>query len=233
MMIRQSAPIGYVNQENAQWLIKRIAADGHVQGETEFCVLFCVLNEAMDATDILVDFALQEVKAAIMQGEGYIGRQRTCDVGRISLDDVKMIETVLYASGGDGNVSVREIEAEILFDINDRCEAGPEASEAWQSLFVYAVTNSVMFYSPYKMADREEMLQNEAWINGQQSHLSNMGAASDFSGAFSDLFGFSRRRDRREYEQKQAEIEAKRAQSERIVEYEASGSPSAFQGMVS
>lgn len=221
MMIRQTAPIGYVEEGQAKWLIEKISADGHIEGETEFRTLFRVLNEAMDATDVLVDFALAEVKAALVDGIGYMGRQRQYEPRHISLDDVKMIERVLYASGGDGNVRVTETEAEILFDINDSCEAELDAADAWQSLFINAVTNSVMFYSPFKMASKEEMLQNEDWVNSRGGFVSSMVAAPNPVGAFADFFGLTARKELHAYEKKEKQIQKHRDEAERIVEYEA------------
>lgn len=221
LMIRQTPPIGYVDENTAQWLIQRISQDGHVEGETEFRTLFRVLNEAMDATETLVDFALAEVKAALVDGQGYMGRQRKFEARHISLDDIKMIEKVLYASGGAGNVRVTEKEAEILFDINETCEAEADAKDAWQSLFINAVTNSVMFYSPFKTAGREEMLSNENWAQSRGGLVSNMVAAPDISGAFSDLFGLTARKERYEFDEKEKQNSARRDEAERIEAHEA------------
>lgn len=220
-LIRQTKPIGYVDAEHARWFIKRIAADGHIETETELRTLFRVLNEALDATDVLVDFALSEVKAALIDGEGHMGRTRLSARKSISLDDVKMIEKVLYASGGDGNIAVTEKEAEILFDINDVCIAEPDAKDAWQSVFVYGVTNSVMFYTPHKNISRDDALRSEEWLEGRGGFFGSMISVPNFGGAIADMTGLSKRR----AAQEQAALEAfhKHAmeQSEKIVASEA------------
>lgn len=220
-LIRQHRPIGYVDEKHALWFIKRIAADGHIEGETELRTLLRVLNEAIDATDVLVNFALQEVKSAILEGDGHLGRTRKAGKKMISLDDVKMIEKVLYASGGDGNIAVTEKEAEILFDLNDACAAEPEAKEAWQSIFVYGVTNSVMFFSPYKNASREEALRAEDWLKARGNFVQNMIAAPDVGGFFADVTGLTKRREAQEQAQRDAYHERALEISEKIVADEA------------
>lgn len=166
-LVRQSKPTGYVEEANAKWFIEQISADGHIESETELRALLAVLSEAQDSTERLVNFALSEVKAALIYGDGHIGRRRKISPRTIGQDDIAMMESVLYASGGDGHIKVTEKEAEILFDINDVCEPEPNAAEAWQSLFVNAVTNSVMFYSPYKNISREEAQRQEDWLKSR------------------------------------------------------------------
>lgn len=166
-LVRQSKPVGYVDDENARWFIEQVSGNGHIETETELRAVLSVLSEAQDSTERLVNFALAEVKAALIYGDGHIGHRRTLSPRVIGLDDIAMMETVLYASGGDGHIKVTEKEAETLFDINDVCEPEPNAAEAWQSLFVNAITNSVMFYSPYKNISREETKRQEDWLKSR------------------------------------------------------------------
>ncbi len=167
LLVRQTRPHGYVDEDTAKWFIKRISHDGHIQTETELRSLLSVLDIAKNATDTLAEFALSEVRAAILYSEGYMGSTRNSTAKKISRDDVVMIERVLYASGGDNNVKVTVKEAEILFDLNDVCEAEDDAAELWQDIFVNAVTNCVMFYAVFKNPSREEALRQEKWIQSR------------------------------------------------------------------
>lgn len=166
-LVHQSRPVGYVDEDTAKWFIERISTDGHIETETELRALMAVLRDAKDATDALVEFALEEVKSAILNGEGQIARNRSCETCHISLEDVRLIDQVLYASGGDDHIKVTRKEAEILFDLNDACTPLADAAEAWQSIFVNAITNCMMFHTPFQHPTREEALRQENWLKAR------------------------------------------------------------------
>ena len=69
-IVEQVEPHGYVNEENADWLISRISRDGLVKTVTEIELLVKVLDRSQSSPPRLVVFALNQVKKAVVDGEG-------------------------------------------------------------------------------------------------------------------------------------------------------------------
>jgi hypothetical protein len=180
-IVTQAEPFGYISQENADWLIQRISRSGHVDTACELELLVKALERAKASPVTLVQFALQQVKAGVLEGDGYVGQNRKLEPGVVGEPDVGLVRRILYAFGGDGNVAVTQQEAEILFDIND---ATSEADNhpAWSDLFVKALANFLMAASGYQVPTRQEALRREAWLDtpttGVDGFMSQMLAGS-------------------------------------------------------
>lgn len=145
-LLRKSDPPGTVDKTMGSWFIARASEVGHIETETEYNILTNIVAASAELADNFVEFALEQVKIGLITGSGYMGRRRDLPVKRLGADDIEMIEKILYASGHGGHVTVTQKEAEILFDINDACTANEDVYADWQSLFVNAVTNNVMFH---------------------------------------------------------------------------------------
>jgi len=165
-LINELPPQGYVTAANADWLIERIGRDGRVDSATELELLVNILEQARWVPATLVHFALDQVKQAVIAGDGplRVGRQLKC--GQISADEVALLRRVLYAFGGDGNAAITRLEAEVLFDIEDATAAGLQGPE-WQELFIKAIACLVMVASGYRVTSREEALRQEEWLAGR------------------------------------------------------------------
>jgi hypothetical protein len=163
-LVEQMEPHGYVSEKNADWLIERIAADGSVKTATELEALVKILEKARSSPERLSAFALQQVKKAIVDGEGPLAAGGRLERGRVTRDEAELMRRILYAYGGDGNIAVTRPEAEILFDIND-ATAGADNDPAWTDLFVKAVANFMMAASGYAPPTRQEALRREAWLD--------------------------------------------------------------------
>lgn len=162
-IVNQAAPEGYITAANAEWLMRRIARDGQVSRKSELELLINVLDKARWSPASLVSFTLEQVKSAVLFGEGPLRDGSGVPKGTISESEVELVRRVLYAFGGDGNVAVTRAEAEILFDINDALGASG-AHPAWIDLFVKAIANVVMAASGYSVPTREEALRREVVI---------------------------------------------------------------------
>ena len=162
-LVDQVEPHGYVSQENADWLIERIAVDGSVKTATELEALIKVLEKARSSPERLSAFALAQVKKAVVDGEGPLAHGQQLDPGRVSRAEAELMRRILYAYGGEGNIAVSRPEAEILFDIND-ATAGADNDPAWTDLFVKAVANFLMAASGYAPPPRQEALRREEWL---------------------------------------------------------------------
>jgi hypothetical protein len=162
-IVEQNEPEGYLTAESADWLIAHISNDGKVKRKTELGLLVNVLEKARWTPVNLVRFALEQVKAAIIEGEGPLRPDQSPAKREISDADVELVSRLLHAFGGDGNVAVTRDEAEVLFDINDAI-GDAEPNPAWTDLFVKAVTNTIMAASGHMVPTRKEALRREAWL---------------------------------------------------------------------
>ena len=185
-LVHQEEPKGYVDEANAKWLTDRIARDNVVKTGSELEALIKVLEAAKSSPESLSAFALQQVRSAVISGEGPIAEHRKLIVedredaplrmsldpnslggeltpGRVGVAEVKLLRRVLYAFGGDGGVAVSRAEAEVLFDINDATE-GADNDPAWTDLFAKALANTVMATSGYVVPSRDVALRQEEWL---------------------------------------------------------------------
>lgn len=184
-VVHQQDPTGYIDDDNAEWLIARIGKDGLVKTTSELELLVKVLEAAKSSPEKLVKYALQQVERAVLDGSGPIAGGGMLEPGRIGRSEVDLIRRILYAFGGDGGIAITRSEAEILFNINDRTvEANNDP--AWTDLFAKALANCIMAASGYVVPSRAEALRRERWLD------SPSGGVGDFltrmvSGGFSGI----------------------------------------------
>jgi len=197
-IVHQRAPEGYVDEANAKWLVDRIARDGVVKTESELEALIKVLEAAKSSPESLVSFTLEQVKTAVLTGQGAVTQHRKLLVdnpedgpmtmkldpntlggeltpGRVGAAEVKLLRRILYAFGGDGGVAVSRAEAEVLFDIND-ATLDADNDPAWVDLFSKALASTVMATSGYSAPSRDVALRQEEWLNSED------GGTADFFG---------------------------------------------------
>lgn len=162
-LVNQAEPAGYVTAENADWLIEKIAPQGRVNSRKDLDLIIHIIDTARWSPERLVAFAIRQVRDAICSGEGAL-RQMDQPAGTIDDADVELIRSMIYAFGGDGNVSISKSEAEMLCDINDALD--PEQINAsWTELYVKAMANFLLGNSGYRVPTREQALRSEAWLD--------------------------------------------------------------------
>ena len=160
-VVNQAEPEGYITAANADWLISMIAPEGKVRTKTELDLLLQVLDTARWSPERLVRFALDEVKRAVVEGDGPLRTGGTRATGTITDAEVELVRRVLYAFGGDG--SIARAEAEVLIAIEESIASGtPNA--AWTDLFVKAMANVILAASGYAPPSREEALRSDSWL---------------------------------------------------------------------
>jgi hypothetical protein len=162
-LVNQALPEGYLTADDGQGLIERISKDGKIGRKTELDLVINVLDKSRWSPVSLSAFALEQVRRAVVDGDGPMRAGEVAEKGKISEPEVELVRRILYAFGGDGNVAVTRREAEVLFEINDAI-ADPEANAAWTDLFVKAVTNVLMAASGQAVPSREEALRRDAWL---------------------------------------------------------------------
>lgn len=170
-IVFQERPQGYLTADNANWLVDRLMKGGKPLTKTEFELTVNVLDKARWAPVSLAKFALQQVKLAVITGQGPTRQGRPVEPGRITAGEVDVLRRILYAFAGDGHVAITRDEADVLFDIDEAVqETAP--NPAWTDLFVKAVANVIMAASGYAVPAREEALRQEASIDAPEQKTS-------------------------------------------------------------
>lgn len=170
-IVYQAQPQGYVTADNAHWLIERVSHDKKIDSKTELDLVVNVLEKARWAPISLVKFALEQVKFAVISGEGPLRAGKALAPGQITPGEVDLLRRMLYAFGGDGHVAVTRDEADILFDIDEAVESA-DTNPAWTDLFVKAIANVIMAASGYAVPSREEALRQEAALDRPEQKTS-------------------------------------------------------------
>ena len=165
-LVHQTPPEGYINPMNASWLITRIQHDGVVESHTELDLLLNVLKVAKNVTDSLEVFAIEQVKRAVMDGDGYLAQGRPLQRGVMGEAEVDILRRVLYSVAGEGGVGISNTEANLLFDLNDAV-ADADNHPSWQKLFVSAIANHLMMVAAWDEPDLQEALRQHEWWNAE------------------------------------------------------------------
>jgi hypothetical protein len=163
-LVHQVSPHGYIDEANADWLMARIDRDGMVKSASELEVLVKCLEAATSAPSKLSAYALQQVRHAVLEGEGPLVRGQRLDKMRVNAADVAMLRRILYAFGSAGNAAITRAEADVLFEINEKT-AGLDNDADWPDLFIKAIANFMMAASGYRAPTREVALRREKWLD--------------------------------------------------------------------
>lgn len=175
-IVHQKEPHGHVSGDNARWLMDQISADGRVDSLCELELLVAVLEQAKTTPESLAAFALQQVKEAVISGEGPLRSGKSLKPGMVDEADVELLRRILYAYAGGGNIAVTAAEADVLFEIND-ATASAAQHPAWNDLFAKAIANHLMFATNHAPVSREEALRRDAWLNDTKPDVGNFIAA--------------------------------------------------------
>ncbi len=176
-LVNQVEPEGYLTADEAKRLTDRIAPQGLVARKSELDLIVNVLDKSRWSPVSLSRLALQQVKRAVVDGDGPLRERHAGQPGTIRECEVELARRILYAFGGEGSVAITRPEAEVLFDINDNiCD--PQSNAAWTDLFVKAVTNIVMAASSQAVPTREEALRRDAWLMEAKGELSPLALLS-------------------------------------------------------
>lgn len=167
----QLAPSGYVDDDNAAWLMEAISKDGIVQSSTELELLLKIMARARFVPATLVQFSMLQVSVAVINGEGPLAGGGELTRGVIGEAEVELLRTILYAASGQNSLSISKEEVEILQQLNDATN-GADNHCAWQDLYVHATANYLMAVSGSKTPSRDTALARQAWLEDTQVNTS-------------------------------------------------------------
>ena len=163
-LVNQADPRGYVSQAHADWLIAHISSSGVAKSATELEALVKVMEAAHSVPENLEVFAMEQVKQAVLSGQGPTRHGEELQAGQIGRAEVDILRRVLYACGSDDAVAISRTEAELLFDINDAV-ADVSNDASWPDLFVKAIANYLMASRGFQSPSRQDALRRESWLD--------------------------------------------------------------------
>lgn len=169
-LVEQAEPRGYVSDENAAWLMQAIDHDGRIDTLAELELLIKVIERAENVPDSLKAYALEQIRHAVLHGEGPTRCGNGLQPGTIGTSEVRLLRRVLYAAGGDAPAHISRAEAELLFEIKDATLEGANAPE-WQTLFVQAISLHLMTNQRFRALTRQDAQRLHAFMADTSSGI--------------------------------------------------------------
>lgn len=169
-VVTQTEPRGYVSEEDADWLIRRIDHDGRLDSMIELELIAEILERAKNAPDRLKNYALQQIEHAVVHGDGPTRDGSRYVAGSINGAEVALLHRILYARAGHGPAAVSRDEADMLFRIKDATVDGNNAPE-WQTLFVNALRQHLLESQAYAALSRGEAARLESFMDDNRPNI--------------------------------------------------------------
>lgn len=163
-LVEQTPPHGYVDQDNARWLIDRLGRNGFIETRAELLLLVAILEKAQNVADSLKEFTIAQVEHAVVTGVGATRSGSTPRPGQIDDTEVSLLRRALFGPGSDAATIISEREARMLFRIKEATLSGDNAP-GWPTLFVQLVGNHLMAHPTSRHMSREQALRLDAFMN--------------------------------------------------------------------
>lgn len=186
-----SEPRGYASEEEAEWLIRMVEADGKVCSLTEFELLVQVIEKGTNVPEKLKAFVLETLEREVLTGTGPTRCGGELSDTHVSEAEARILRRVVFGAASDrpGAVSMRE--AEMLFRLKDATLEDANHPD-FQRIFVQGVGNYLLgFASESAHLDRARMLELETFIADAKPNIGRfMGQmAKSAPNAFGIVFG--------------------------------------------
>jgi hypothetical protein len=140
-IVNRLAPIGVVDDEKATWLVQALSRRRRIATAAGFASVIRVIETGREISPKLAVYAIEQLRAAIIAGEGPAIGPRVHFSRTIDAQDMDLLRSILIAAGGAG--AVTRIEAEALFDLHD--VVAPDANDAgFEDLFFKAVAHHLI-----------------------------------------------------------------------------------------
>lgn len=159
-VVRELEPSGYLTAVHGGWLIARLSRHGRVMKKIELDLLLNVLEKARWAPESLVGFALAQVRASVVSGDGPLRGGTDTPSGVITASEVDFVRHVLLATSAEGMYDLTRIEVETILDIDAALETNTQPVHAaarvlWNDLAGKVIVNAAMSASGYAGPARE------------------------------------------------------------------------------
>jgi len=118
-VLNGSEPRGYASEEEAEWLIRMVAADGKVCSLTEFELLVQVIEMGSNVPERLKAFVLETLEREVLTGTGPTRCGGELSDTHVSEAEARMLRRVVFGLASDRPGAVSQREAEMLFRLKD------------------------------------------------------------------------------------------------------------------
>ena len=132
---------GILDESEAQHAWGRIRGDG-MTDSTELALMVNLIAMAKSVPEWFIDRTIEEMEIQVLMDR------------KIDADEVSMMKSVVYGTGGYGGRDVSLEESQLLFKMND-VTAGEDNDPAWKDFFVEA-------QAKYALGDSKELSQEKA-----------------------------------------------------------------------
>jgi hypothetical protein len=136
-IVRHSTPHGSLDDANALWIERMLAADGIVATELELKLLMHVMEISSFVPDSLKVFALSQLRHAIHGGSGALAGRRRGPQRGLTGGDIEFVRTVLAIPAAARQVRVSPAVYRVLLSID--AVSNPALNERAWVLFLYSV----------------------------------------------------------------------------------------------
>lgn len=159
-------PVGLLDNEKGEWLMRRVAPEGCVESALVFEMMLRAFEQAQEVTPELSAFAIRQLCAACISGEGPLIGERVHFSRMMDTEDTAVLNRILVAAGGAEGRPVSREEAEALFDLHDAM-ARSQNNTAFSDLFYRAIANYVLAASGHALEPRKEALSPDYVLSAQ------------------------------------------------------------------
>lgn len=171
--VNQAKPHGYMSENNADWLVAQITKDGRLDTNSELELVIKVIERAKEVPTLFSAFALEQVAAAVIEGNGALLNNEELKAGVIGAPEAKLLRRVLYGVGSEGRLAVSKEEVEVLFELNDMTVEAENHAE-WTDVFIKAVACHLMAVDGFHSVDRKDAMRREAWLDDAEVDVAGM-----------------------------------------------------------
>lgn len=159
------------NDEEAEWLIAQVDADGRVDSMAELEALVRIIERAENVPERLKTYVLEQIERAVLTGTGPTRHGGDLSATHISSAECRIIRRVIFASGSHAPAAVSRFEAEMLFRLKDATLADENAPE-WDDVFLDGVANFMRgFVLPHAQLSHERKRELEAFVADNKPQL--------------------------------------------------------------
>lgn len=183
-------PHGYVDELMAEELVARIDRDGRVGTMAELELLVRVMERATSVPASLKDYALKQIEAAVLAGDGPT-RHGSLEPAGINASECTLLRRMIFASASDRPAAVSIAEAEMLYRIKDAVLYETNAPE-WEQLFIQGVANFLLGFGGHEPLSIKRARELEQFMNSEGKGIGNFLSRmmkSDVEDGFGAAFG--------------------------------------------
>jgi len=139
-VLNGTAPRGYVDDAEADWLIAALDQDGKLETMAELELLARVMERAGNVSAHLKDYAVDQLEKAVLTGKGPTRGGGELSDTHVTSVECQLLRRFIFAAGGDGPGTASKHEAEVLFRIKD-ATLGHDNAPEWERVFTDGVAN--------------------------------------------------------------------------------------------